>query len=93
MKRIIVAAPVAATTTALAVALPTLAAGGTTNPLGVKIVCNATAYPYADDIRACTITTTGQPIYNVRIRMSSGLVAARLPPTRSGTCQLTVRSR
>jgi hypothetical protein len=67
MKRIIIAALAAATTTALAVALPTLAAGGSTNPLGVKIACNATAYPYADDIQAWTITTDTRPIYNVRI--------------------------
>ncbi|MGZ6693192.1 MAG: hypothetical protein ACXVHQ_38050 [Solirubrobacteraceae bacterium] len=67
MKRIIIAALVAATTTALVVALPTLAAGGTSNPLGVKIVCNATAYPCGDYIQACTITTAAQPIYNVRI--------------------------
>ncbi len=67
MKRIIIVALAAATTTALAIAVPTLAAGGSTNPLGVKIACNATAYPYADDIQACTITTDKQPIYNVRI--------------------------
>ena len=67
MKRIIIAALAAATASALAVALPTLAAGGSTNPLGVQIACNATAYPYADDIEGCTITTDKRPIYNVRI--------------------------
>jgi hypothetical protein len=67
MKRIIIVALAAATTTALAIAVPTLAAGGSTNPLGVTIACNAIAYPYADGIQSCTITTNQQPIYNVRI--------------------------